>query len=49
METVNLDELEEFSREYPVHVSTSEVLMHVLKGMKAKDRMVVLATIAPRP
>ncbi|MDP6460002.1 MAG: cupin domain-containing protein [Candidatus Hydrothermarchaeota archaeon] len=102
METVNLDELEEYSKEYPVtkllydskaarvvlfcldagqeipvHVSTSEVLMQVLKGsgsliageeevkaepgiivacareephgMKSEDRMVVLATIAPRP
>lgn len=64
-------------QEVPVHISTSEVLMHVLKGrgslisgekevkagpgtivacarkephgMRAKERMVVLATIAPRP
>lgn len=102
METANLKELEEYSREHPVtkllydseavrvvlfcldagqeiplHVSTSEVLMHVIKGrgsliageeevkagpgtlvvcareephgMKAEDKMVVLAAIAPRP
>jgi quercetin dioxygenase-like cupin family protein len=102
METVNLDELEEYSKEHPgtkllydseaarvvlfcldagqeipLHTSTSEVLMQVIKGrgsliaggedveagpgtivacareephgMKAEERMVVLATIAPRP
>ncbi len=102
MERVNLDEMEEYSEEYPVakivydsevmrivlfclnegqeipiHVSTSEVMLHVLKGrgslvtdkeevkagpgtivtyareephgMKAEEKMVILATIAPRP